>query len=61
MLQVLENSRSAREVRDILCRGNQDFIIESHRTVGPIFLTDTSPFEDGNLAPGSGQELSHVF
>lgn len=48
-LEVVSNTHSAREVRDIICSGNQDFIIESHTKVGPIFVTDTSPFEDGNL------------
>lgn len=48
-VEVVGNTESAREVRDIICSGNQDFIIESHTKVGPIFVTDTSPFEDGNL------------
>jgi len=48
-LEVVGNTASAKEVRDIICSGNQDFIIESHTNVGPIFVTDTSPFEDGNL------------
>ena len=48
-LEVAGNMHSAMEVRDIICSGNQDFIIESHTKVGPIFVTDTSPFEDGNL------------
>lgn len=47
--EVVPNTDSATEVRDIICSGNQDFIIESHTKVGPIFVTDTSPFEDGNL------------
>ena len=48
-LEVVGNTESARAVRNIICNGNQDFIIESHTKVGPIFVTDTSPFEDGNL------------
>lgn len=48
-LEVFGNMHSAMVVRDIICSGNQDFIIESHTKVGPIFVTDTSPFEDGNL------------
>eukprot|EP00438_Fugacium_kawagutii_P001391 Skav209309 [mRNA] locus=scaffold994:394629:396587:+ [translate_table: standard] len=48
-VEVVGNTESARKVRDIICSGNQDFIIESHTKVGPIFVTDTSPFEDGNL------------
>ena len=48
-LEVVGNTESARDVRNIICNGNQDFIIESHTKVGPIFVTDTSPFEDGNL------------
>lgn len=47
--EVYENNLSAQRVRDTMCKGNQDFIIESHATVGPIFLTDTIPFVDGNL------------
>ena len=49
-LQVSGNIHSAMVVREIICGGNQDFIIESHTKVGPIFVTDTSPFEDGNLS-----------
>ena len=48
-LEVVGNTDSARDVRNIICSGNQNFIMESHTKVGPIFVTDTSPFEDGNL------------
>ena len=50
--EVGQNTMSAQDVKDIMCGGNKDFIIESHKTVGPMMVFPTTPFvqEEGNLA-----------
>lgn len=43
-LSIWENAKEASDANEILCGGNRNFVYGSHRTLGPIFVADTDPY-----------------